>query len=144
MPNGRTRANSPRGVGSHRTSHMQFRRALPSTIYGDVILAERIFSQSAPGEVSRAYFRMLGTCVHRVRTCPDMFRHVQTCPDTCLSRHDTHHTSRRLAYFRLTRQLSQFAPKPCIFSHTIPVRVLCTVYITGRVFFVHPSVKYCV
>ena len=47
-------------------------------LYGDsMILAECIFSQSAPGEVSRAYFRMLGTCVHRVRTCPDMFRHLQ-------------------------------------------------------------------
>ena len=33
-----------------------------------------------------------------------------------------HFTSRRRAYFRLTRQFSQFAPKPCIFSHTTPVR----------------------
>ena len=35
--------------------------------YGDsMILAERIFSQSAPGEVSRTYFRMQGTCVQTV------------------------------------------------------------------------------
>ena len=32
-----------------------------------------------------------------------------------------HLTSGRLAYFRLPGQLSQFAPKPFIFSHTNPV-----------------------
>ena len=55
--------------------------------YGDsMILAECIFSQSAPGEVPRAYFRMQGTCVHHVSG------HVQTCSDMSnMSRHDTHH-----------------------------------------------------
>ena len=36
-----------------------------------------------------------------VQTCPDMSRHVQTCLDTARI------TSRRRAYFRLPRQLSQ-------------------------------------
>ena len=93
--------------------------------YGDsMILSERIFSQSAPGEVSRAYFRMQGTSVSTVSghvwTCLDMSGHVWTCLD--MSRHDTGHASppggvhifARLGSFR------NFAPKPCIFSHTIP------------------------
>ena len=65
---------------------------------------------------------------HVSRHVQDMSRHVQTCLDT------TRITSRRRAYFRLPWQLWQFAPNPCIFSHTIPVctQSSCSHYRSGR------------
>ena len=107
---------------SVHTRHVSLAAArCAATPYGDsMTLAEHIFSQSAPGEVSRAYFRMQCTPVSTVcpDACPDMSRHVQTH----MSRHGTHHLQPGGVHiFACLGSFRNFAPKHCIFSHTIPV-----------------------
>ena len=67
-----------------------------------MILAECIFSHNPLSR--RGPQSIFSHARHLCPPCPDMSRHVQTCP-TCLD--TTRITSRRRAYFRLPWQLSQ-------------------------------------